>query len=301
MSKNLTNAEDPVGPFQAIWHALWGHRFEHYPQVAQDGDVKHLKTNLVLERASRELANLALPPDGSLEATLKLARQSLDEVKALTDYQDGKATRLLTIITFLSAFSGVLFGRFADTYPLQTFLSGVSISNTATYRSALVPVSYFLFIVFGLLAVSGALVTFHAIRARFRYPKVASDNGKPKSYVFFKPIAEVSPEDWSRAFLSDDPSKLKGDLQLAYLKNYITEAYLVATKVADKLRYLEPAQQLQSWAIKALLFWLIAFSATFVFVSPPQKDSNAVIRNAVTDDCATGQKDATLNAGRDCK
>jgi hypothetical protein len=301
MTKNNTNAEDPVGPFQAIWHALRGHRFEHYPQVSQNGEVKHLTTNLVLERASRELAHLTIPADGNLETPLKLARQSLDEVKALTDYQDGKATRLLTIITFLSAFSGVLFGRFADTYPLQTFLSGISISNTATYRSTLVPLSYFLFIVFGLLAVSGALVTFHAIRARFRYPKVASDKGKPKSYVFFKPIAEVSPEDWSKAFLSDDPSKLKGDLQIAYLKNYITEAYLVATKVADKLRYLEPAQQLQSWAIKALLFWLIAFSATFVFVSPPQKDSNAVIRSAVTDDCATGQKDAALNASRNCQ
>lgn len=301
MTKNNTSAEDPVGPFQAIWHALRGHRFEHYPQVSQDGEVKHLTTDLVLRRAAGELAQLTIPADGDLETPLKLARQSLDEVKALTDYQDGKATRLLTIITFLSAFSGVLFGRFADTYPLQTFLSGISISNTATYRSALVPLSYFLFILFGLLAVSGALVTFHAIRARFRYPKVASENGKPKSYVFFKPIAEVSPEDWSKAFLSEDAGKLKDDLQLAYFKNYVTEAYLVATKVADKLRYLEPAQRLQSWAIKALLFWLIAFSATFVFVSPPQKDSNGVIRSALTDDCAIGQKDATLNAGRDCK
>ncbi|APG86989.1 hypothetical protein SAMCCGM7_pB0274 (plasmid) [Sinorhizobium americanum CCGM7] len=86
-----------------------------------------------------------------------------------------------------------------------------------------------------------------------------------------------------------------------YLKNYITEAYLVATKVADKLRYLEPAQQLQSWAIKALIFWLIALSVTFVFVTPPQKDSNGVIRMSVAADCAGGQKDVATIASQHCK
>ncbi|OHV78878.1 hypothetical protein [Ensifer sp. LCM 4579] len=296
------NSEDPVGPVQAIWHALRGYPFEHYPQVSQDGVVKHLETGLVLERASRELSNLKVPAgDDALEAPLKLARQSLDEVKALTDYQDGKATRLLTIITFLSAFSGVLFNRFSDTYPLQFFLNGLSLDDTSTYKTAFVPLSYLLFAAFGLLAASGALVTFHAIRARFRYPRVVSEKGKPKSYVFFKPIAEVAPEDWSKAFLSTDPTKLRDDLQLNYLKNYITEAYLVATKVADKLRYLEPAQQLQSWAIKALILWLLALSITFIFVTPPQKDSNGVIRTAVTIDCAAGQRDAATIASQHCK
>lgn len=282
MTRNAVDPEDPVGPFQAIWHALWGYPFEHYPQVSQEGVVKHLETGLVLERASRQLSGLKTP-DGAngFEVQIKLARQSLDEVKALTDYQDGKATRLLTIITFLSAFSGVLFSRFADTYPLQGFLNSFSIHDTATYTKALVLLSYLLFISFGLLAVSGALVTFHAIRARFRYPRIASENGRPKSFVFFKPIVEVAPEDWSKAFLSDDPSKLNEDLQLSYLKNYITEAYLVATKVADKLRYLEPAQKLQSWAIKALLLWLLALSTTFTFVTPPQKDAKGAIRTAV--------------------
>ncbi|MCA1408565.1 hypothetical protein I6F26_24150 [Ensifer sp. IC3342] len=297
------NPEDPVGPFQAIWHALRGYPFEHYPQVSQDGVVKHLETGLVLERAGRELSQLKTAVGGdALEAPLKLARQSLDEVKALTDYQDGKATRLLTIVTFLSAFSGVLFNRFSDTYPLQFYLSGLSLDNRSTYKTALVPLSYVLFAAFGLLAASGALVTFHAIRARFRYPRVASEKGKPKSYVFFKPIAEVSPEDWSKAFLApENPGKLNEELQLNYLKNYITEAYLVATKVADKLRYLEPAQQLQSWAIKALIFWLLALTVTFIFVNPPQKDSNGVIRTAIATDCAAGQKDAPLIPSQHCR
>lgn len=295
------NSEDPVGPFRAIWHALRGSPFEHYPQVSQDGVVKHLETGLVMERASGELAQLKAPTKDSIEAPLKLARQSLDEVKALTDYQDGKATRLLTIITFLSAFSGVLFNRFSDTYPLQFFLNGLSLANTATYKTALVPICYLLFAAFGLLAASGALVTFHAIRARFRYPRVASEKGKPKSYVFFKPIAEVAPEDWSKAFLSTDPTKLNDDLQLNYLKNYIAEAYLVATKVADKLRYLEPAQQLQSWAIKALILWLLALSITFIFVTPPQKDSNGAIRTAVATDCAAGQRDVAAIASQHCQ
>ncbi|RWK56805.1 hypothetical protein [Mesorhizobium sp.] len=54
---------------------------------------------------------------------MDLARESLDEVKALTDYRDGKATRLLTIITFLSALAGVLFGKLADLYPLHASLA----------------------------------------------------------------------------------------------------------------------------------------------------------------------------------
>jgi hypothetical protein len=41
------------------------------------------------------------------------ARVSVSEVKALTEYQDGKASRLLTVVAFLSALVAAVFTRFA--------------------------------------------------------------------------------------------------------------------------------------------------------------------------------------------
>jgi hypothetical protein len=58
-----------------------------------------------------------------LDSALDRARETLDEVKELTDYQDSKATRLLTIVTFLSALAGVLFARLVESYPVQAAMA----------------------------------------------------------------------------------------------------------------------------------------------------------------------------------
>jgi hypothetical protein len=166
----------------------------------------------------------------------------LDEVKALTEYQDGNATRLLTIITFLSALSGVLFGRLVDGYPFNLALSR---AGAPAWHTGLILFDYFGFAIFALLSVCGALITFHATRTRFRYPEKLR-LGPTKSFLFYRSIIEIPPAEWGRSFLaSDDPSKLVGNLKLRYFRNYVVESYLVASKVADKLRYLEPAQVLQ--------------------------------------------------------
>src|SRR5438270_13971663 len=60
-------------------------------------------------------------PAEALDRVHDGAKASLAEVKALTEYEDGKASRLLTIVAFLSALVGAVFTRFAMDYPWPGF------------------------------------------------------------------------------------------------------------------------------------------------------------------------------------
>lgn len=100
-----------------------------------------------------------------------------------------------------------------------------------------------------------------------------------KSFLFFREIIEVTPEEWAQSFLEnggplDRTRKFRNDLGLAYLRNYIIESYLVAAKVADKLRYLMPAQTVLSFSIKILLAWL-AIATITVIVVPEERPNLA--------------------------
>src|SRR3546814_10076355 len=75
------------------------------------------------------------------------------------------------------------------------------------------------------------------------------------------------------------PTRRSSDL-LRYLRNYIVESYLVAAKVAEKLRYLQPAQIILSWSIRILLVWLILVAATMALV-PAKGPSWTVLVSAV--------------------
>jgi hypothetical protein len=160
--------QSPLSPWQAAWDAIRNQPAAYFPRVQNaDGSWSSLDDQVAIRETVETLSKLN-PTNEELDAALEQARASLDEVKGLTDYQDGKATRLLTIITFLSALSGVLFGRLADAYPLR---ETVTRQHANWFHSGLLSLAYLVFIMFGLLAVCGALVTFHAIRARFRYPQ----------------------------------------------------------------------------------------------------------------------------------
>src|SRR5262245_242906 len=65
---------------------------------------------------------------------------------------------------------------------------------------------------------------------------------------------------------STDTNEIRKELALDYFKNHIIESYLVAAKVADKLRYLTPAQGILSVSIRILLLWLLVGALTFVLV-----------------------------------
>lgn len=257
-----------LSPWRATWDALCNRDAAYFPRIeGADGQPSRITDAVVIAKAAEALQHLS-PPQEELEEVFSRARETLDEVKGLTEYQDGKATRLLTIITFLSALSGILFGQLATAYPL---LAAIARPDARWWDVSLVIGAYLGFAVFALLAICGALVTFHAIRSRFRYP-AAPLPGRAKSFLFYRSILEVPPGEWAGSFVrSTDRTKLARDLKLKYFRNYVVESYLIAAKVADKVRYLEPAQSLQSYAIRMLVAWLVVFALTIAVVPPVEK------------------------------
>jgi hypothetical protein len=238
-----------------------------------------------------------IPADNKLDAAIGLARQSLNEVKAQTEYQDQKASRLLTVATILSALAGLLFQRFNDSYPLLATLSS---PGPAKF---LILLAYLPFIAFVLAVLFGALVTFHATRTRFKYDddeadntdtdkhgensasdekptdeqaeKAASDE-EPKSRLFYTPILAATPQAWVRSFVEIQKTGkvetliVNPKLPQLYFRDLVGETYLVAAKTADKIRFLVEAQRLFAWALVFLLLWLLTYLiASFVTSTKP--------------------------------
>src|SRR3546814_14321 len=148
----------------------------------------------MMARVSSDVCSSDLD-DSRLHDAVKAGRETLDEVKSLTEYQDQKATRLLTIITFLSALSSILFARFVASHPLHANFAQSSVGD---YSLLLVVVTYSLFGIFAFLAISGALIVFHATHTQFRYPdNQAGVRERASSFLFYKSIIEVPPEAWA--------------------------------------------------------------------------------------------------------
>ena len=145
---------------------------------------------------------------------------------------------------------------------------------------------------FVLFALGGALVTFHATRTRFKYPAtatVAKQAGPTKSFLFFREIIGVTPAGWADSFVTvatvadgKPAAVLRADLKIEYLKNYVGEAYLIAAKTADKLRYLQPAQSLLAWALRCLLLYIVLLTLTQAMVKPTKPAPAAIKVEVVT-------------------
>jgi hypothetical protein len=260
-----------LGVLGAIVDSFCGVDLSYFPRFRrQDQTYEQVQVPDIIERINEALKGLEL--NGDPAAYLARGRESLDEVKKLTEYQDQKMTGLLTIIAFLSALAGALFSRFADSYPLQPIVSHFLGCPSQIFIIA----TYTVFGLFVVSAIGGALVVFHGTRTRFKYfdpdpPSTAGVSPRPSSYLFFPGIISVRPEDWAKAFLAPSAagsaqSTVDPKLATRYMKNYIVETYLVAAKVADKVRYLEPAQTLLAFSVRVLLVWIILFSVALTFV-----------------------------------
>ncbi|MDH4744202.1 hypothetical protein OMP43_09260 [Sphingomonas sp. CBMAI 2297] len=272
-------ARKPLSPIKAIYHALLGHEIDYYPRVLDGGKPKLLDTDALTREfgdAAAHWTDLPATDDidkDRLDDAIKLARQSLDEVKDQTEYQDQKATRLLTVTTFLTAFSGVLFARMLDAYPRSSFAAQPLCSQVV------LSASYVLFGAFVLSAVFGALITFHATRTRFKYVhdgEVSRDDSLPRSRLFYRGILRVRPKAWALTFVTPhaDPEQkvdpvLDHALKQAYFRDLVGETYLVAAKAADKLRFLDPAQRLLAMSLTCLFLWLVSLVIVGIAVTPP--------------------------------
>lgn len=256
-----------LGAIEAVWHALRNKSIDFYPRIVANGEAQSLDSAAVLAEAGTASANWSSVAAGDdLDAAIKFARESLTEVSKQTEYQDQKATRLLTVTTFLSAFAGVLFTRFQDSYPMSALRFDVS--------SGIVLLTYLFFVAFIVTALLGALVVFHATRTRFKYPahdKISTSESPPKSLLFYTGIIRARPHAWMNDWATIPASgtgAVRSDLRQRYFQNLVSETYLVAAKTADKLRYLQPAQHLLSQALKWLLAWLAILCITSVVVGP---------------------------------
>jgi hypothetical protein len=222
------------------------------------------KQDVELGQLIKRLADWKIP-DMALDRVHDAARASLNEVKALTEYEDGKISRLLTVITFLSAVVAAVFSRFAGDYVVPTILqpqwTAAWLLPLATYLSFWV---YVVLVTFSVWRVIGA------IRPRFNVPgtwKDAKGKGDPTSMIFYKGILDVGPLQWGRVF--EDQGAGKGlALKARFAKNYIVEAYLVAKKVATKLEALELGISALRGALVALLVFFLAYAATSIVLDP---------------------------------
>lgn len=122
-----------------------------------------------------------------------IAKASLSSVQALTEYEDGKVARILTIVAFLSAIVGAVFIRFNTDYPSHSFSWSTSVR--ATY------LLFFAYIVFVALA---AAVLIYAIRPTFNIPpewRNPSATNRPKSSFFYSEILKVTKDNRRQTFV----------------------------------------------------------------------------------------------------
>lgn len=275
-----------LGRVAAIWNALLWRNIDFYPRIAQDGVISTSDTVSVVREMEMASARWpTLDDDQALKTATDFAKQSLAEVKAQTEYQDQKATRLLTITTILSALSGALFSRFEDSYPIDT----VIIQPLGS--ALLLGFGYAAFVAFVIVSLSGALVTFHATRTRFKYPPYQTTEEQerdPESLLFYGGLIRSRPCAWMRGWVTagangdaGDKPTLRGDLQQRYFRHLVSETYLVAAKTADKLRYLEPAQSLLAISLRCLFLWILLFASVSILVPSTKRPAHQPIQVTV--------------------
>ena len=271
---------DQPNNFRAVFDALFGKDISYYPR--KDGQV--IEAPALIAGINAELKDVALPAIDAKNYVDRV-KDSLEEVKKHTEYQDQKVSRLLTIVAFLTAAAGTIFGKMVDTYPLYAHI------GVYDAKSILIVLCYLLFGAYLIFVASGALVAFHATQTRFIGPQDEDEatDDKVKSFLFFQNILTTNPAIWAKAFLKEnDPTAPSDALLTRYFKNYIAETYLIAAKIGDKLRYLRPAQSILLWAIRIMVFWLIVLVLTFSFVQPPARASAAPEKKDETTPTAAG-------------
>lgn len=228
----------------------------------------------------------------TLEALRDRYRESLNEAKEQTEYQDQKAARLLTVVSIFAAIGGVIFGKFIDYYPPK-----VDYGPAET----LVVTSFLAFGLFLLLALTGAMVIFHASRTRYRWEaKPAMAGAIVKSRLFYMPISKTRADVWADAvqkYLPPAPGKVPAvRIEADYLRDSVMESYLIACKANDKVRYLRPAQNFLSLSTKFFLGFLVLAAVTLALV-PRWKEPTAAAPS--TSIQVSSQSSATITAPAD--
>jgi len=260
----------------AVINAIVGRDTEYYPRLPNDDGSKvgEYTPNSIklIELLSKDLGPIdfsALKAD-DLKVLRERYRESLNEVKAQTEYQDAKAARLLTIMSIFLAIAGMMFAKFVDFYPIG--------AQAQIFQVILVDAAYATFALFLLFVLGGAVVVFHASRTRFRYddrPVAAGD--KVRSRLFYIPISKAKPAAWAEqlaTYVGKGEKAAGNAAEIDFLKDLVLETHLVACKANDKVRYMRPAQDLLWHAARIFLGWIILVAVTMA-VTPRWKEPKA--------------------------
>src|SRR5690606_6635688 len=101
----------------------------------------------------------------TVEDLLHLGRETLDEVKGLTEYEDQKANRILAAMAFLSALAGLIYSSLLSTE--QEFVA-TGVCSGFCFHALSYAMAHSLFFTFVLLVVTGAFYSLWAVAPRFR-------------------------------------------------------------------------------------------------------------------------------------
>jgi hypothetical protein len=174
----------------------------HAPKKASWWDCLHKHTEADLGPLMADLQAWTIPAD-RVTSVHDAAKASLSEVKALTEYEDGKVARLLTVAAFISAMVGAVFTRFSTAHEIPQFQQ---------WRSHVLAVAtYLVFILYTVLVSLAAAILVQAIRPRFNVPKTwttTPNDQRPASMLFYSRIVEVTPRAWGAVFreLAPEPA-----------------------------------------------------------------------------------------------
>lgn len=206
------------------------------------------------------------PAEKDLEDLYEISSRSLEEVKALTEYEDQKAQRILAAIAFLAALAGAALSTLQKVTPWSENLDGIAI------------LIYGLFAIYAVMVTVGASIVLYAVKPRFNIPKnwKSGSNGSPKSRLFFEKITELDKSAWELSFANTEVSELK----IAYIKDFIRESHLVAEKIRHKMGPLTLGISLLEKSTWLLGVWLIAaalsaFSVAGMHPSTPKVDAKS--------------------------
>ena len=199
-------------------------------------------------------------PEGREQEVHDMALASLDQVKASTEYDNAKA--LLTIVAFLTALAGAVFNRFSASYDLPRW------HEIARNWDYIWPaLTYAMFGAYAVIVAGSAFAIFGAMKPTFG--PSASRAGRPTVMGFHERLLDTHPRMWGQSFvdLTGESHSRRDSLKAHYAKQYILETYLVAEKVALKLKKAAPAVR---WLQLSLLFlagFILTYGVTLVFVA----------------------------------
>lgn len=157
---------------------------------------------------------------------------------------------------------GAVFTRFATDYPWPGFQAPAT-----NCLSAVTIAAYLASFAYVLLVTASVLFILGAVKPQFNVPKSWSNSareGLPPSMLFYKLILDVTAPNWGEAFIKLGTNG--DDLKAYYARCYIAKTYLVAGKVAEKLRVLSPGVGALRIAMGILLLFFFLFGANVMFV-----------------------------------